>query len=1123
MKRKFIVFTLLTVLILVACAAVFVGCDNADKVEYSVTVLNPDGTPLEDVTVKWSANKSNGSAVTNMVGKATVSLAPATYAVSLENIPENLTYTSVSVSSEMRNVTIKLASKRVNYSATVIDKAGQPAQNVTVNWLKGSALAGTATTDAQGVATVELNYDTYSVSVMSLPSGNIYSGTLSATGTNPSVQFTLSNGETQTYTVTVKSKGGLLFKEKFVTFYDENDMLITSGNTDENGVISVSLVPANYTAEVELNDFPAGYTFEVAVLSATEFSDEIILTSSVVMDKPAQNLRYVMGDIIHNYTFTTPYEVNGSKKTYTIAELLQTKKAIIINNWGTNCTYCVQEMPAMQEAYETYGDDIEILAVSNYSGGDSDSAIVSYYERYGYTFPMMRDYNGFASKFGISGWPTTVVIDRYGAIARIEVGAISSAEVWGRLLDKYVGNDYVQTFIPGTLESDSINDEVSKPDITLDDDHYEKVAEAINNKTQFPAGASISWFGEEDDDMVWPFILGEDPLAPENKVLCASNTGKANSIAAIYATVKIPAGKVLTFDYYSDTEEDDDVLSVLWDHTIVKEISGKSTGWQTCYLTADLLDSEHTLVFAYVKDNSGSVGKDNVFIRNFRMLDTDDIAEPTDMLRPAAYGTLEEGDTIFPYYAEAALNQADGYYHINTSSLENAAFAGNDASPMLFVNLMGITKWHPIYSLAQFVLGTDESGEYVVDCRFTVNGVTKDWRNDLIEYLSTSIASEIYGMLPVDKELYDLLVVFMSRVSGDDSHPNEWLEACYFYSHYGTGEPVGNPIIGLTEKTAIEMNADEVTTADLTRYIYPFPTKIYTFTPETDGVYKFETYIKEEDGSRLASQIWLYDDASSPDKPLLYCGDTYFTREGVTDYNIVAYRYLTAGHKYYICIAFQMSELGLLDFDITNVGSSASVMSPASYDYYWQVLDDNGNLTNEVVLAGAVKYTVVDGYYHALNPDGTIGDFIYVDVINISTLGKHLSLTALVDSYVKDPSDGKNLSYKMFDFSKRIAFFETDDGLNYDPELDITEWGEQYKDYTDIIKAYIASAPTSGEYKGLVKVDQQLVDILTLYVECRNNSLTYDKDGNVSDFDEVLDNEWLRFCWYNRLYDSNNP
>ena len=50
----------------------------------------------------------------------------------------------------------------------------------------------------------------------------------------------------------------------------------------------------------------------------------------------------------------------------------------------------------------------------------------------------------------------------------------------------------------------------------------------------------------------------------------------------------------------------------------------------------------------------------------------------------------------------------------------------------------------------------------------------------------------------------------------------------------------------------------------------------------------------------------------------------------------------------------------------------------------------------------------------------------------------------------------------------------------------------------------------------MIKVDQEVVDVLMLYIEMRVNMVL---NGAT---DSLLENEWLRFCWYTRIYDANN-
>lgn len=1142
MKKR--ILGLLTVIMLIlSLAGVATACSNTEKAEYTVTVLSPEEDPVQNTTVSWrSGSKTVGSAKTDADGVATTSLPLGTYTVVLDDLQNAYSYPSVSVSSAMRDVMLTLSAKQVTYTVTVINKDGAPASGVVVTWNNGSTVNKHATTNASGVAECELAYGDYTVTLSSLPNGNVYDGAKTVTGANPSYTFNLVEGEGYTYSVTVKSEGGLLFKDHAVSVYS-GGTLFSAGNTNDNGVYSFFAKAGEYT--VTVGNIPDGYTADSAQLTETSYDTELTLRSAIITDEPAQNKVYVMGDIFHNYTFTTPYELGDAVWSKSVQEILAEKEVLILNNWGTNCSYCVKEMPAMQEMYEKYGDQIEIVAVSNYSGGDSNTTITNYYLQNGYTFPMMRDTNGFASKFRISGWPTTVVIDRYGAIARIEAGAIPSTEGWERLILKYIGNEYVQDFVPGAEASDPIMNEISKPDIELPEDHYEKVAAAMNDTNLFPRGASIEWFGETEDDTVWPFILGTDTdVAPGETVMYASNTHKPTSWAAIYANVTVQAGKVLHFDYYAQTERND-VLSIVWDGKIVKTISGNSDGWQTCYLYTDLTDGTHTLVIAYVKDGSGDVGKDNVYFRRFGFADVTalETADSIDMLRSAAYGTPAEGASQYPYYAEVKIGD-DGYYHVDLSKLHNSQFAGNDESPLLLVDLMNATNWSPTPFVTWVLATSEETGEYLIDCNFTINGEKKDYRPLLIEYMQAAVSSDVEDCVPVNQELHDVLVQLISRVKEFEAkdgkkvetYANEWLEACYFYSHYGNGNPVGNPILGLMDRTAIPVVAEQRYTANLTRNTYPFPTMIYTFTPQASAVYEFRTYIPEADegGQQYAAQMWLYDDATASSKPLLHSGEARIVRNGVNEQNVVSYRYLTAGHKYYIAFAFLMAQAGTYDFTIKNVGQSKTQLVPASGDTYKMILDDQENVIG-MELSDAVEYVVDDdGYYHAKNPDGTMGDFLYLDLkFGSTTALGFVPIEKLVDRFVVDPLQDPNqagtevLDYQYFDFRYRVVYIryeeEGEEWHSYTPKVDYSlREPDKYINYTPIVKGWIKNAETEGEYAGMIKVNQTVVDCLQLYIEMRVNMTYIDTDGKQYD-DLLLDNEWLRFCWYTRTYNSANP
>lgn len=233
-KRIWVAVAAITLLL--GLSAAFAACNvsSAAKADYSVTVLSPAETPLSGVTVNWnSSSKKEGSATTDAEGRATASLPLGSYTVSLENFGEGYTYTSASVSSNMRNVMLTLSVEKVTYTVTVTDKAGAPAKGVTATWANGSTIAGTATTNENGVASREFDYGNYSVTISNLPDGNVYTdGARSVTGKSPAAVFALRDGVSVRYTVTVRSEGGLLFKQHPVTVRDANRLDVASGVTD---------------------------------------------------------------------------------------------------------------------------------------------------------------------------------------------------------------------------------------------------------------------------------------------------------------------------------------------------------------------------------------------------------------------------------------------------------------------------------------------------------------------------------------------------------------------------------------------------------------------------------------------------------------------------------------------------------------------------------------------------------------------------------------------------------------------------------------------------------------------------------------------------------------------------
>ena len=149
---------------------------------------------------------------------------------------------------------------------------------------------------------------------------------------------------------------------------------------------------------------------------------------------------FKLGDVFADMTVTA---VDGT--TYKLSEILKEKKAVVLNFWYTNCGPCQMEFPYMQEAYETYQDKLEILAVDTY--GDRESEIADFQKRFELTFPMAALDSKWERCLRVGAYPTTVVIDRYGIVSFSHTGMITEVEEFNKLFEFFTSETYEQTVI----------------------------------------------------------------------------------------------------------------------------------------------------------------------------------------------------------------------------------------------------------------------------------------------------------------------------------------------------------------------------------------------------------------------------------------------------------------------------------------------------------------------------------------------------------------------------------------------------------------------------------------------------------------------------------------------------
>jgi len=160
----------------------------------------------------------------------------------------------------------------------------------------------------------------------------------------------------------------------------------------------------------------------------------------LLSEEELEGVTFKRGDVFADMSVTTP---DGT--TYKISELLKEKKAVVLNFWYINCGPCQMEFPYMQDAYETYKDDLEILAVNPYDG--TDETVADFQKKFELTFPMAVIDEEWAQHLELQAYPTTVVIDRYGIVSFKHTGMITEVEEFNKLFEFFTADDYEQTVI----------------------------------------------------------------------------------------------------------------------------------------------------------------------------------------------------------------------------------------------------------------------------------------------------------------------------------------------------------------------------------------------------------------------------------------------------------------------------------------------------------------------------------------------------------------------------------------------------------------------------------------------------------------------------------------------------
>lgn len=813
------------------------------------------------------------------------------------------------------------------------------------------------------------------------------------------------------YVINTVSMGGMPIDNVHVTV-SKNGQTVIEGISQNGGVKFGGIDFQDY--DLSYDDLPQGYHEDeegtVKHLTADTLKVTTKFNSSVIVSNMPSGWQYSLGDVMYNFSYT---DHNGW--TVTLSELLQTKKAVILNFWATWCSPCASEFPALNSVYNKYKNDIEVIALS-IDSNDNNQIINTYKNSKNLDFFMANDNLGLgASLGGNASVPTTVIIDRYGVVAFHHVGTIPSSLEWEARFKQFLADDYTQNPEQEVGGDTGDKERVAPPEFI----EFEPISNNAFNQAFLDASMeqTLNFYGPADGTndakYNWPFQVYENStdgmyIAPSNIGTYTHDNVKYNTDytwSILYTDLTLEADETLSVDVKLNTESESDILYIIMNHSSVNAYkgSGETNGWVTIELYKATRPTQLNISIMYDKNTVGSPDNEFVGLKNLKITKVDyNSPYPLDLRTEVA---VEEDDGSYTY--KNVYLADDGFYHVNDGEFDSILFTDimfetqwsdhhisgyslfSEEGNGLTVSLYNISFWLFGKASIDFGYGSEETST-ILEC-FYVQDVTFD----ILIPVTADVRQALEAFV---QYAFDNSKMFGNNVYKNGHNENTWLELCSYFRTYGDHKAKDengndhvckahtNPGKGRVFKYAIDLvegvNQVDTTIATSVNFAMGAFYKLEAF--KGAGVYRIKSTLPYDPGNPVDPYILVWPKDANP-----YIGNPMIEQdesvgvERFTDYsyNFEVFIYLKEGDIVYPQITTRSTDnSGKYNVEVEYIGKEYWQFRFASTaDGVWFGVDDQSAVYAAIttVLSGPDR----DTHYHVLE-NGDIGSVVYIDFIH---------------------------------------------------------------------------------------------------------------------------------------------